>query len=310
MGSVKFSVFADIHFMNGFWCGDVDKRLDFILERAKKENVDFIVHLGDFCHNQTTEKEAIDKYNNFEIPTYHVLGNHDLDTLTLDEVVAHYKMPSEYYYFDVKGFRFVALNANYCRVDGEDIPYGRANYFKLPRDYISKKQLDWFEEVVMSSPYPVIVFSHGNLERDDHNGGAGLKNREEFQSIVRKAHKNKKRILMCLCGHHHVDYMRIYEHVCYFSVNSATMNYLSPPHHLFPKEFHKEHYGSQSCVIYNDPIHPIITLSDDGMIEIEGMESTFFHDVTLADATGSDCQHAIKVTPTVLSEKLWLPIKL
>jgi len=38
MGSVKFSVFADIHFMNGFWCGDVDKRLDFILERAKKEH--------------------------------------------------------------------------------------------------------------------------------------------------------------------------------------------------------------------------------------------------------------------------------
>ena len=66
MNKVKFSVFGDMHFSGGmfadrrgiqddaappWWCGDCDERLDFIFDRAKKENVDFIIHCGDFTHN-------------------------------------------------------------------------------------------------------------------------------------------------------------------------------------------------------------------------------------------------------------------
>lgn len=326
MNKVKFSVFGDLHFSEGmwtdnrgiqddnapaWWCGDCDERLDFILNRAKKENVDFIIHCGDFCHNPRGNKAAVEKYNNFEIPTYHVLGNHDVEILEIDDVVKRYKMPAEYYYFDRNGFRFVVLNANYMRVDGEDIPYSEGNYFRLGgvRNYLSRKQIVWFEEVVMTSPYPVIVFGHADMARDDEGTGA-WKNREDFRNVIRKAHKNKKRVLMYIGGHMHEDEMKILEHVCYLSINSPTMFWIPNEHRFFPQEFHDKHVGATNCLIYNDPVHAIITLSEDGTIEIDGMESSFYCDVDLQKVMGKDCFGGPKVTPNVLSEKLRLPIEL
>jgi len=311
MNKVKFSVFSDLHH-DIRWCGDTDERLDFILERAKKENVDFVVHLGDLCHNANRAKDLIDKYNHFEIPAYHVLGNHDMDELTMEETVAHYKMPGEYYYFDKNGFRFIALNANYLRIGGEDIPYSEGNYFKYGqyRDYVSQKQVKWLEEVVMASPYPMIVMSHGSLQLEDYQGGDGMKNREDIQNIFRKAHKNGKRILLCLNGHHHVDYMRIYEHTCYLAINSATMYWVPDcTHQMFPKEFDEAHTLSKHTVIYNDPIHAVITLCDDGTIEVEGMESTFFCGIDKEAVSGNNCRQGIKCTAKVMTEKIRLPME-
>ena len=312
MQKVKFSVFADIH-IEDHWAPDSIGRLNAILDRAKKENVDFVIHCGDFC-TPPDYPNALEIYNNFEIPTYHVLGNHDLDKRPLEDVVKAFGMPHEYYYFDKNGFRFIVLNENYCRVDGVDIPYSSGNYFKLGpyRDYISQEQVEWLDDVVMSSPYPMVVFSHGSLQIEDINADA-VKNREDVQNIFRKAHKNGKRVLMCINGHFHTDYMRIYEHVCYFDLNSATMYCVCDkhePHNKFGEEFHKKHPGSAHLAIYNDPIHAVVTISDDGCIEIEGMESSFFMGVSKEDISGKSCHNGIKCTPNVLSEKLILPMKL
>jgi hypothetical protein len=192
--------------------------------------------------------------------------------------VAAYGVPAEYYYFDKNGFRFIVLNENYYRYEGEDVAYSEGNYYKFGpyRDVISRPQVKWLEETVMSSPYPMVLFSHGSLMLE---GAGAIKNREEVQDIFRRAHKNGKRILMCLNGHYHIDYMRIYEHVCYLDINSASMYWLTPPHHLFPDEFHEKYFGAQSLLIYNDPVHAVITLSEDGHFEIEGMQSSFFHGV-------------------------------
>ena len=313
MQKVKFSVFSDLHITEFFTSDGVD-RLNAILDRAKKENVDFIIDCGDLC-SPVDYPEVLEKYNNFEIPTYHVLGNHDLDNLTPEEAAKAFNMPHEYYYFDKNGFRFIVLNENYCRVDGVDIPYSCGNYYKLNpyRDYISNEQLVWLEETVMSSPYPMVVFSHGGLQREDTEAEA-VKNREDVQNIFRQAHKNGKRILMCLSGHFHVDYMRIYEHVCYFDVNSATTYWIREDikHDRFGEEFHQKHPGASHTVIYNDPLSAIVTLSDDGTIEIEGTESSFYMGVSKEDVSGNCCDSAIKCkcTPNILSEKLILPMKL
>ena len=318
MNTVKFSVFSDLHLCHGmdkgydeFWYPGGDERLDAILARAKRENVDFIIHCGDFCHNPIAEEAAIARYNGFEIPTYHTLGNHDMDKLSLEETVAAYGMPAEYYYFDKNGFRFIVLNENYFRYEDEDIPYSKGNYYKFGpyRDVISRPQVAWLEETVMSSPYPMVIFSHGSLMLEDEKCGA-VKNREEVKEIFRRAHAAGKRVLMCLNGHLHIDYLRIYEHVCYLDVNSASMYWLTPPHHLFPEEFHAKHYGAQSLLIYNDPVHAVITLSEDGHIAIDGMKSSFFHGVDGKAAIGTDCWDTRRITPNVLSEKLWLPMDL
>jgi predicted phosphodiesterase len=50
--SVKFCVFADFHYMKQ--CYPVtQEHLDRVLRRARDNDVDFVVQLGDFCNDFT-----------------------------------------------------------------------------------------------------------------------------------------------------------------------------------------------------------------------------------------------------------------
>ena len=120
---VKFGVFADAH---ADIMHDVEARLNVFLDTCRKENVDFIIELGDFCRPDkirdnptvdeavvTTRRKALQKehfvnkdniisaYKNFEKPSYHVLGNHDCDVCskreTLDYYGVNYKVYNETY---------------------------------------------------------------------------------------------------------------------------------------------------------------------------------------------------------------------
>ena len=70
-----------------------------ILERARKERVDFIIHAGDLCEGPSDVMEVIDLYNGCEIPTYPCLGNHETDTTSYEETLRLYHMEDGHYYF-------------------------------------------------------------------------------------------------------------------------------------------------------------------------------------------------------------------
>ena len=80
-GVLKVCVFADIHYQPGVYTNDTPEFLEKILARAERERCDMVIHLGDFVHNvlKAPEKAYVKMYNEFRIPTYHVLGNHDQD---------------------------------------------------------------------------------------------------------------------------------------------------------------------------------------------------------------------------------------
>ena len=144
---MKFLLFADLH-IHATWPISTNKELHVMQKRAEEEGCDFIIHAGDLCFDAAANRDIIEEYNSFHIPSYHVLGNHDMDKLSLEETVAAYGMPAEYYYFDKNGFRFIVLNENYFRYEDEDIPYSKGNYYKFGpyRDYISRPQVAWLEE--------------------------------------------------------------------------------------------------------------------------------------------------------------------
>ena len=93
-GKVKFCVFADIHYRPGprgfphstkAWLGRV-------LARAEQEHCDFVIHCGDFSHNPAADTDYVDYYNNFKLPTYHPIGNHDNDGCTDEETLKAYRI--------------------------------------------------------------------------------------------------------------------------------------------------------------------------------------------------------------------------
>ena len=89
-------------------------------------------------------------YNDFHIPSYHVLGNHDADKTPFEETVKAYNMPGDYYFFDVKGYRMVVCNPNFLKMNGEYLHYSMGNYYghAEKRDHMPPEQLQWLEETI------------------------------------------------------------------------------------------------------------------------------------------------------------------
>lgn len=270
---MKFLLYADFHYNPGvFYKGDVEG-MKQIQRHAEQEKVDFILHAGDLTHGPSKVKDFVSMVTDFHIPTYNCLGNHDADGTPIDEVLQLYHMPSNYYYFDDYGYRIIVLDNNYYFTGSEYVQYSLGNYFAHPseREYIPPEELEWLREALDSSPYHCILISHASLERP-----YSVQNSDKVRSVINNANaKNKNRVLMCINGHHHRDFIRILDNVIYFDVNSASYDWVGIPHDRYPKEFCEKYSSANMTVMFNDPLHAIVTV-EGTTIDIKGMESSMF----------------------------------
>ena len=302
---MKFSVFADFHYCPGTFYKGTREDMEVIYERAKWENVDFIIHAGDFCAGPSTVPDFVERYNNFEIPTYHCLGNHETDFTSYEETLRLYNMEDGHYFFDNNGYRFIVCDTNYLYMDGEYVHFSMSNYFKhsAARDWMPPEQLEWLEKAIAESDNPCILINHSSFERKT----GGVQNQDQIQAIINAANKRKSHsVLMCINGHHHRDNIRILENVCYFDLNSTSFDWVPKEHNFFPEEMVKQAYLVNNTVMYNDPIHAIITL-EGTTITIEGMETEMFMGIRREDTQNPVCDSDGRpVVPKVQSAKFTL----
>ena len=276
---MKFLLFADLHYFPGVWYKGTKEYLTEMQSCAEREGCDFIIHAGDLCHGPSQEHTAefVKAYNNFHIPSYHCLGNHDADKTSYEETVRLYNMPNGYYYFDCKGYRMIVLNPNYFKVGDRFIHYSEGNYFAhgAERDWIPPDQLVWLEKTIDEAPHPSILISHESLERPN-----GVQNRQDVLNIIDRANTKKPHsVLMCINGHHHRDYMRILNNVAYFDVNSTSFEYLPHRHDLYPAELNEAYIGMRNTLLYDKPIYGVVTI-EGTTIDIKGRTSDFFMGIT------------------------------
>jgi len=302
---MKFLLFADLHHHPGVFMGGTWDDLALMQRRAEEENCDFIIHAGDFCHGPSNVPEYTRAYNDFHIPSYHVLGNHDTDDTPLDETLQLYKMPAAHYYFDCGGYRIIATDPNYYLLEGKYIHYDMGNYYAYGsyRDYMPPEQLAWLEKTIAESPYPCIIISHSSFERL----ADGVKNQMDVQRIINDANRrNPHSVLMCINGHHHRDNIRILENVCYLDMNSVSFDWVNEAHDCYPEDLCREIRLMNHTVVYNDPLYAVITL-DGNRITIEGTESTMFMGINREHTTNPVCDRSGRpVVPKVQSANITL----
>jgi len=303
MSTICFSAFSDLHDHPGCFYTNARERLAAIKQRAIDNHVDFVIHCGDFCHNVDVSAALIEEYHAFPMPVHHVIGNHDSDRAPYASTLRRYRLDNGHYYFDQKGFRFIILDTNYVLIDGEYRHYDMGNYYAHPdtAEFIPPQEVEWFRQLLDSSPYPCVLFSHGSLERYDD-----VPNVDEILGIIDDANRKcPGKVRLAINGHHHRDFLRIRENVAYMELNSTSYEYLAKAHDFYPKELCKEHTGLNHTIVYEKPVHAIITLDTDGTIDIQGMKGGYFMGVTsrmtdnpLTDNAGRIC------TPDVLSAHL------
>ncbi|MBR4941440.1 MAG: metallophosphoesterase [Clostridia bacterium] len=301
---MKFSVFADLHHHPGVFDGGTYEELEYIQRRAEENSVSFIIHAGDFCHGPSLCPDYVKAYNGFHIPSYHCLGNHDSDSTSYAETLKAYNMPDGHYYFDCEGYRFIVCDPNYYLLDGEYVHYDLGNYYMHGnlRDYMPPDQLEWLERTIDEANVPCILISHESFERE----ADGVRNLDKVREIFNRCNaKRKNAVLMCINGHYHRDNLRILDGILYFDLNSASFDWVGNVHECYPRDLCEKICLLNHTVVYNDPIHAIITL-EGTTVTIDGMESSMFMGINRAETGVNPIYDAMgrPVCPRVQSAKV------
>ena len=120
---MKFLVFSDLHYKKGMYASSVEM-LEKILARAAEEQVDFVLHLGDFCNDYKGSPEIVWAYreNRFGLAVYGVYGNHELESadnsvelvtpLLTNQTAQFGSADGGYWYTDRGKFRLIGLDTN------------------------------------------------------------------------------------------------------------------------------------------------------------------------------------------------------
>ena len=302
--AVTFCAFADIHYsQDDFWPHANRAWLDRILDRAVARRADFVVSLGDMSFNPVRDRVYEAYYRDFKpVKTYQVLGNHEFESGTYKEIAPVMGLPNNYYSWDCRGFRFIALDPHYHWKDGKLVhfekrcsyPEEKTGFYFLPPD-----QMEWLRETILGSPHPCVILSHESLER--HNGIHG---RQEVLDLFAEANRAcPGKVRLCINGHEHKDSFRFIDGIAYLDLNSASYD-ISRDHTAYPEEFRKR-CGSARCILtWNDPLSAIITLGTDGTMRIDGARSSFYLGVTPEMAKWSPDAYGRIASPVIQSVDL------
>jgi len=261
---LKFGIITDVH---KDLMPDANQRLEVFIHQAKKRNVDFIIQMGDFCFGETKNKEFLKIWETYKGPKYHILGNHDMDKNSKEEMLDFWGMPKTYYSYDFGGYHFIILDANFLYQDGKFIDYNKANFYvdSRIRTFIDDEQIEWFKDDLESAKLPTLVFSHQNLWKS-------VKNREKLQKIMEI---QKEKVICCLSGHSHVDFHYQKNEIDYIGINSMsyqwTQKYTTT--NRFPKELYQQYPNLPHIAGYKDPLYAFATLNAKGTMTIEGVKS-------------------------------------
>ncbi len=296
---IRFAVMTDLH---TDIIHDAQRRVHAFVQEANAAGCDFAIQLGDFiqpefigaadCSKdrisavmtnilagkgmQAEEKRRLwEELREFHGSLYHVLGNHDLDLYTKEEIMSYWGMPAPYYSFDREDIHFVVLDANYAEENGREIPFARGNYMKWmfqekePFPCVPESELSWLKQDLQNTDKPSVVFCHEGL-----NGGfLNAVNHERIFEVLKNAPSG---VLLCICGHKHENLFEEEQGIPVYYVNSMS-GYSVPPAYArkrFDEETEARYPNVQYMCAYKDPLFVIVSV-DEEKISIKGRSSSF-----------------------------------
>lgn len=277
-----FGIVADVH---KDLIPDANHRLEIFINKANENKVDFIIQMGDFCFAKSKNKGFLNIWEQYKGPKYHILGNHDMDKNSKEEVLDFWGMPKTYYSYDFRDYHFIVLDANFLYQDGKFIDYNNANFYVDSgiRTFINDEQIEWFKADLEATKLPVIVLSHQNLWRS-------VKNRLILQHIIEN---QKEKVICCLSGHSHLDFHYQKNDINYIGINSMSYQWSDKytTTERFPKELYKQYGNLHHIAAYKDPLYAFATLNPKGTMNIEGVKSEWMppspYDLGMTQEEGS-----------------------
>lgn len=228
---LRFGMISDVHYANResagtrFYNQSLTKVQEAI-DRMNQEKLGFVIELGDFKDQDAVPNEATtlkyltdieSVFQKFKGPTFHVLGNHDMDGISKQqflERVENTGIPNteSYYSFNQKGIHFVVLDGDFTK-EGKAYDHGN---FSWEDASISEAEIGWLNDDLKSNQLPTIVFIHQMLD-DSKSVKQAVQNAGE----VRKILETSGNVICVLQGHVHEERYNLINGIHYYSVNAV-----------------------------------------------------------------------------------------
>ncbi|MBN2136182.1 MAG: metallophosphoesterase [Sedimentisphaerales bacterium] len=225
----RFGIVTDCHYADieaqgtRYYRQSLDK-LGECVELMNAESVDFLVELGDIKDENAgrVERETIGYLQNIESvfrrfagPRYHVLGNHDMDSISKQQLLGSVENTGieagrSFYSFDSEGAHFIVLDANYT-ADGTDYDHGN---FDWTDANIPGFELEWLCGDLDRARGPVVAFVHQLL---DDSGAHGVRNAVEVRSVLEGSGK----VAAVFQGHQHSGCYNIIRGIHYYTLKAV-----------------------------------------------------------------------------------------
>lgn len=237
---MKFAIINDIHNGppdSGFHKG-IQRKLTFmakdlvgkfVSEMNEAVHPEFVINLGDLIedvNNRETDlryfRETVQLLSPLTMPAYTLIGNHDVRTLTDQDMREILNYKRLYYSFDHGDFHFIALSFTMTgnhTVDLEDI-----------KAEVLPDQLEWLANDLSTTSKPTIVFIHYGLADDDMKGNFWFNDDPDYgllhnRAKVRRILEDSGKVRAVISGHQHWNRMKVHNGIPYFVVTSLVENF-------------------------------------------------------------------------------------
>lgn len=194
-----------------------------VVAECRRRAVDAIVELGDMKDQDdppqpdrtrayAMEIEAI--LQEAGVPIYHVLGNHEVDSLTKEEFLSLIRQPSgvptgaTFFETAIRDSRWLILDANF-RPDGSSLTKGHLNWTDPT---LPPAELAWLRTRLTTGAAPAIVAVHQRVDVDPPDPFA-VRN----AAAVREAMERSGRIGLVVQGHSHAGEVRRIGPIWYYT---------------------------------------------------------------------------------------------
>lgn len=347
---LKLTVFADLHYKKRMYSTSVE-HLRTVFDRAHAHGAQAVICLGDFCNDFCGSPEIVNEFlnNSYGLPVYNVYGNHELETmgntmarvtplLTNQEVNWGHGITDGsvgYYYFDLEGYRFVALDTNYSyNPDTEEWEHNREGSWGYPGsagleghningNALSPRQMEWLRDTLDGAAdkgLRCIMLSHAPLTAQM---SARAYESREIEKLIDDINKKKRgTVIMCVNGHRHTDAFLVRNGVVYLDVNTVingAWREKTTPHYKSGQGFEFVDYDREgneisryrmdhndlrqglNTWVFTSPLSANITIDGD-MLTVEGSEAEWAFGV-LPDLGALPEDNASRTVPRISSHK-------
>jgi 3',5'-cyclic-AMP phosphodiesterase len=201
--------------------------IEAFLDRAARENVDLVLDLGDRISDTTHEddyryeSEVAEVFKAYRGKRVHILGNHDVNHLTLAENEAIFGQSMESSVHDLGETRLIAWQP------GVKITMGVG----LPK---AEPALAWLVDALNADERPAIIATHVPLSGHSQIGNHYFQRNPHYSSypdhaLVRRAVEATGRAALWLSGHVHWNTLTNVGNVQHVTIQSLSERFTTAP---------------------------------------------------------------------------------